>query len=49
MDIVSQVLEKAAQDDRLRTTDVEKHLDVEIDEGSLLVVDYNSFDPDKIK
>lgn len=49
MDIVSQVLEKAAEEDRLRTTDVKKHLEVEIDEGSLLVVDYNSFDTEKIK
>ncbi|XP_046433327.1 ribosome biogenesis regulatory protein homolog [Neodiprion fabricii] len=49
MDIVSQVLEKAAQDERLRTTEVQKHLEVEIDEGSLLAVDYNSFDTEKIK
>ncbi|XP_012255245.1 ribosome biogenesis regulatory protein homolog [Athalia rosae] len=49
MDIVSQVLEKATNQDRLKSTEVQKHLDVEIDEGSLLVVDYNSLDQQQVK
>lgn len=45
MDIVTQILNKAAKDaEKFKTTEVEKHLDLEIDLGSLVAFDINQLD-----
>ncbi|KAF4520594.1 hypothetical protein B566_EDAN006005 [Ephemera danica] len=46
MDILDEVLEKEAKkNERYKTTDVEKNLELEIDLGNLLAIDTNDLDP----
>ncbi|XP_030758609.1 ribosome biogenesis regulatory protein homolog [Sitophilus oryzae] len=50
MDVVSQILEKSAQEaEKYKPITVEKHLELEIDLGTLLAVDTNEFDTNLLK
>jgi regulator of ribosome biosynthesis len=50
MDIVTKVLEEAAkQADQFKTINVEKHLELEYDLGTLLALDINDLDTKKIR
>lgn len=50
MDIVSQVLEKTAQEaEKYKPITVKKHLDLEYDLGTMLATDTNDFDTELLR
>lgn len=50
MDIVNEVLEKSAEEEKkYKPTKVNKHLELEYDLGTLLAIDENELNNDKLK
>lgn len=49
MDIVNEILNKEENVDSLRTTSVEKIVEVDKDVGNLLISDYSPFDVENLK
>ena len=49
-DLVENILQAAAEkESKLKTTEVQKDIDVEIDEGNLLAIDTNPLDTKRLK